>query len=241
MKLNKRHLSLTLTSLMLATVLVTFNHCGLESLTKVKTNKKLSTLHENSTYDPDGDGMNEGGGDATEPTEEVVMQEVHVGVKSFEEIYMTMSVLTGVPYNSGQVDDIYREVAVQLPTDNSIKSFIGVNQVSIVKLAAQYCEELVSRASNNTARSAVWSTTDFNENSDTALAGAKKDRIIDDAIKAFWQVMPADMVEYNMERAELSILVDELRAGESNSRNTTQNVIKSVCTAVLSSAHVTLL
>lgn len=238
MKLNKRHLSLTLTSLMLATVLVTFNHCGLESLTKVKTNKKLSSLKENQYHDPDGDGMNDGGGDATEPTEEVVMQEVHVGVKSFEEIYMTMSVLTGIAPTTGNVDNVYRDIAVQLPTDNNIKSFIAVNQVSVTKLAAEYCHEL---ARNNAARSAVWPTTNFGENSNTALVGAKKDRIIDDAIKAFWQVMDADMVEYNMERAELSMLVDELRAGENANSTTTQNVIKSVCTAVLSSAHVTLL
>lgn len=238
MKLNKRHLSLTVTSFMLAVVLVTFNHCGLDSLTKVKTNKRLSSLNQNIYHDPDGDGMNDGGGDATEPTEEVVMQEVHIGVKSFEEIYMTMSVLTGISPTTGNVDNVYNDIAVQLPTDNSIKSFIAVNQVSITKLAAEYCHEL---ARNNTARSAVWPTTNFNENSSTALVGAKKDRIIDDAIKSFWQVMDADLVEYNMERAELSILIDELRVGETANSTTTQNVIKSVCTAVLSSAHVTLL
>lgn len=240
MKYNKRHLSLGLTTFLLAGILVTFNHCGLESLNATKTNKKLKTAEQVITEDPDGDGMNESGGDATVPTEEVVMQEVFLGVKSFEEINMTMSVLTGVAPNTNNVDNVFADVRVQLPTDNNIKSFIAVNQSSITKLAAEYCHELV-RTATNTNRAQIWPNTNFGENASTALVGVKKDRIIDEAIKHFWQVTDIDLVEYNMERNELSILIDELRAGETNNSTTTQNVIKSVCTAVLASAHVSLL
>ena len=240
MKLNKRHLSLSLTVFSLAIVLVTFNHCGLDSLTKVKVNKKLS-LNQSSTGVPHSSDDVEGGGDTTDPGEdeaEIVMQEVYVGVKSFEEIYMTMSVLTGVAPNKDNVDNVYADITVQLPSDNDIKSFISVNQVAITKLAAEYCHELVDDGS---LRSMIWPTTNFGESAATALVGAKKDRIIDDAIKALWQVADANLFEYNMERAELSLLIDELRAGEANNSTTTRNVIKSTCTAILSSAHVTML
>ena len=238
MKLNKRHLSLTFTVFSLAIVLLTFNHCGLDSLTKVKVNKKLSSSHSTNGV-PDG-GV-EGGGDPTDPGEEeaeIVMQEVYVGVKSFEEIYMTMSVLTGVAPNKDNVDNVYADISVQLPSDNDIKSFISVNQVAITKLAAEYCHELIDDGS---LRAMIWPTTNFGESASTALVGAKKDRIIDDAIKAFWQISNAQLFEYNMERGELSLLIDELRAGEANNSTTTRNVIKATCTAILSSAHVTML
>lgn len=236
MKFSNRHFSFAITSIALAVVLISFNHCGLNA---PKTNKKIKTIDENLTYDPDQDGMNEGGGDATIPTEEVVMQEVFYGVKSFEEIYMSMSVLTGVSPTAGNVDDVFRSVSVQLPTDNDIKSFSSVNQVSVTKLAAEYCHELVRN--NNANRSSVWPNTNFNETSGTAFVGVKRDRIIDGAIKQFWQIADANMFEYNMERNEMSMLIDELLAGEANNSTTTQNVIKGVCTAILSSAHVTIL
>lgn len=236
MKFNKRHLSLSITAFCLAIVLVTFNHCGLDSLTKVKANKRLSSSATNSSgFDND---IVEGGGDTTEPEAEIVMQEVYVGVKSFEEIWMTMSVLTGIAPDSGNVDNVYNDIKVQLPSDNDIKSFISVNQVSITKLAAEYCHQLVR---DNSARSMTWSTTNFGEAANTALAGAKKDKIIDDLIKRFWNVQAAQLFEYNMERNELSLLIDELKAAEANNSTTTRNVIQATCTAVLSSAHVTLL
>ncbi len=188
---------------------------------------------------PISDDIVEGGGDTTEPpADEVVAQEVYVGVKSFEEIYMTMSVLTGVPYNSGNVDNVYADISAQLPSDNDIKSFIGVNQVSIIKLAAEYCNQLVD---SGTFRSSIWPTTNFGESSNTALSGAKKDKIIDDMIMSFWSIPSNQLFEYNMERAELSMLIDELKVGLTNNSTTTRNVIKGACSAVLSSAHVTML
>jgi len=236
-KLNKRTLSLSITTFMLAVVLVSFNHCGLDSLTKVKVNKKLSMTNASNGV-PNNDQAVEGGGDTTEPEEEIVAQEVYVGVKNFEEIYMTMSALTGVPFDSGNVDNVYADISVQLPSENDIKSFLAVNQVSIIKLAAEYCHQLVE---SGTMRTMVWPTTNFGEASATALAGAKKDKIIDDMIMRFWNLQSAQLVEYNMERAELSMLIEELKIGLASNSTTTRNVIKGACTAALSSAHVTML
>lgn len=245
MKHKSNNWAIVISSLSLVTILVTFNHCVVQ--TKVNKKKAVTSTNSNSTTgEISGDFTDivnptpepDPGGDTTESTSEVVNEEVHVGVKNFEEINMTMSVLTGVPYTTNAIKNVYRDISVLLPTTNDIKTFVGANQVSIVKLAGEYCYELV-RVSGY--RSIIWPNVNFGESSATAFSDAKRDYIIDMMMQKFWNVSADQFYLYNMERNELFLLIDEILMGENSNSTTTQNTIRAVCTAALSSAHTILL
>lgn len=236
--------AIIISSLCLVVILMTFNHCVVQT----KVNKKKATTTDSSssstigeisgdftdTAEPEPDP----GGDTTESTSEVVNEEVKMGVKNFEEIYLTMSVLTGVPHTVGAIKNTYNDIKVLLPTDNDIKTFVSVNQVSILKLAGEYCHELV-RVSGY--RSMIWPSVNFGESSSTAFSDAKRDYIIDQVMQKFWNVPSDEMYLYNIERNEFNLLMDELLAGATANSTTTQMTIKAVCSAALASAHVILL
>ncbi len=238
---KSNNLAIVLSSLSLVIILVSFNHCVVQ--TKVNKKKPAPEMSSNnSTGEISGDFVDvvepDPGGDTTESTSEVVKEEVKVGVKNFEEIYLTMSVLSGVPHTVNSIRGVYNDIKVLLPTDNDIKTFVSANQVSILKLAGEYCHELVR---NSGYRSQIWPNVNFNESSSTAFSEDKRDYIIDQLMQNFWSVPSDEMYLYNIERNEFNLLMDELLAGSSPSSTTTQTTIKGVCSAALSSAHVILL
>ncbi len=235
--------AIIISSLLLVIILVSFNHCVVQ--TKVNKKKATATNESSSnttTGEISGDFTDiaepDHGGDPTESTDEVVNEVVKMGVKNFEEIYMTMSVLTGVPHTVSAVRNVYNDVKVLLPTDNDIKTFASSNQVSILKLASEYCNELVR---SSTYRSAIWPNVNFGESSSSAFSDDKRDYLIDQIMQKFWLVPSDEMYLYNIERNELNLLMDELLAGTSTNSTTTQTTIKGVCSAALSSAHVIIL
>lgn len=236
------NLAIILTSLSLVAILLTFNHCVVQT----KVNKKKSTTAKTDSSSTTGEISGEfidvvdtdPSEDTTESTSEVVNEEVKIGVKNFEEIYLTMSVLTGVPHTVSSIRNVYNDIKVLLPTDNNIKTFVSANQVSILKLAGEYCHELVR---NSTYRSQIWPNVNFGESSATAFSVDKRDYIIDQLMQNFWSVPTDEMYLYNIERFEFNLLMDELLAGSGSSSTLTQTTIKGVCSAALSSAHVILL
>lgn len=247
MKLNRRILVQVVLPLLLALVLLTFNHCGVDHLNQRAPKNKQSlnqstsspSLSTDTVSEMDSNPVVNAGGDPTEPEEEIVIQEVHVGVKNFEELNQTMSLLTGVPTSASSITNLYRDLQVQLPTSNDIKSLLSINQLSMMKLSAEYCHLLVE---DGTKRAVIWPTTVFSEAAQTAVFGAKRTAILDAMMLKFWKVQSQDLASYQAERIEMGALIDELLVGMNlASSTTTRTIIKSVCTAALSSAHVTLL
>jgi|GEM_PF-2856226 len=243
-KFNKAIVLQVVVPLLMSLLLLTFNHCNIELAKQTNSkSRKVSSENTQALANP-APGVStevpivEGGGDEPDPVvEEIVIQEVNVGVKSFEELNASMSVLTGIP--TAQVENTYNSIVTQLPTSNDVKSFLGVHQVSIMKLAAEYCHRLVDDA---TQRAIIWPTTNFGENAVTALFGAKRQAIIDNAIINFWRADNAKLATMTMEKNELNAMVDELLVGmATNNSTTTRNVIKGMCTSILSSSPVTML
>jgi hypothetical protein len=160
-------------------------------------------------------------------------------VKDFEEIYVTFQVLTGVNIsNEGTLRSVYSDIETQLPFDNSIKNFGTANQIAIVKLASEFCHTVFNKS--------VYYNVFFNnfniaQSSNNAFSNNGKLIMVQDMINRFWgtNVQP-DGVEENA-RIELSVLIDDLLVGTSNSTTTTRTVAKGVCTSLLSSAPVTML
>lgn len=229
-------------------MLFSFNHCVLEQ----KTNSKNTGTSSNTS--PVGDTFDNSAPDVvvtpvptvapiptvpvTPAPPPVVIQnaEIDIGIKNFEQINETMSVLTGVSTGANAINNTYNELEVQLPTSNSIKSFLSANQVAITKLAAEYCDQLVN---SGPLRGAVWPGFNFGGTPNQELNNdAKRSAIINQTLDKFWG--PSVGGNRTTSQLEMLSLVNDLLAGENlNSATTTQTTLKGVCTAALASAQVT--
>lgn len=164
--------------------------------------------------------------------------QVSTGIKSYEQILHTMAALTGVDVLNGSVQTVYKQVETTLPTDNDIKVFLPPHQLAITKLAAEFCHVLVD---NGTLRAQIWPDFNFNATPNNAFNSANRDMLIEQSIEAFWGGVVSDE-ERSLATDELQQLMDDLLLEERTDQSSvTRNVVKGVCTAVLSSAHVTLL
>jgi hypothetical protein len=66
-----------------------------------------------------------------------------IGMRTFEEISATMSKLTGIPATNANVAQTYNTVKQQLPTVESIDTFLASHQTAVAQLAIEYCNALV--------------------------------------------------------------------------------------------------
>ena len=230
----------------LAIILVAFNQCVVDKPKNVKKSKATSA----STSAPAT--SNEDAGDIESenelpdglvmppinaPATESEMEAIDVGVKNFEQILISMSELTGVSAADNGIQSLYKELTVQLPGDNNIKSFLPANQVAITKLAAEFCEKLVE---SQDLRVVIWPTINFGQSPTQVLNADNKKLIINQAITRFLPPMESNQqtITYN----ELSKLFDDLLTGENlGSSVTTRKVVKGMCISTLASAHATFL
>lgn len=230
----------------LASILVAFNQCTIE---KKSTNKRstasTSTSEAPSTATgdssdietdselPDGLVMPP----MNSPTESSELDTIDVGVKNFEQIFLSMAAVTGVNPTTTAVQNVYREIVVQLPADNNLKSFLPANQVAITKLAAEFCEVLVETA---TLRVVVWPTINFGQTPTQVFNATNKTLIVNQAIDRFMPPMSSQVRVLTVN--ELTKLFDELLTGENLSSSvTTRKVVKGMCISTLASAQSTLL
>jgi len=66
-----------------------------------------------------------------------------IGVRNFDEIDATMSVVTAVPRNQVDVDGVFTTIKQQLPTVENIEGFLSAHQMAVSQLAIEYCSALV--------------------------------------------------------------------------------------------------
>lgn len=172
------------------------------------------------------------------PPEVIQAQEIDVGVKNFEQINATMSVLTGVSSMNNAIRNTYNGLEVQLPTGNNVKSFLAANQVAITKLAAEYCDALVN---SGTLRQGVWPNFNFSGAPNSVLVNnTQKFTVIDQTLNRFWGTGVGG--DRSSAQLEMLSLINDLLNGENlGSSTTTQVTMKGVCTAALASAPVTLM
>ncbi len=229
----------------LTAVLVTFNQCVVDKKSSGKSAKFTSNSAapapvggdagdvESENDLPDGLTMPPMNSGEYDPA----VDSIDVGVKDFEQINATMSALTGVPTTDGSVQNVYRTVVTQLPSDNNLKSFLPAHQVAITKLAAEYCERLVE---NGTLRTAIWPNLNFTQNPNQAFTAANRSTVINQTIDRF--MGPLNATERSTVTAQLVEIFDTLLQGEDvTSSVTTRKVVKGLCITSLGSAYVTLL
>ena len=64
-------------------------------------------------------------------------------MRTFEEINVTISEITGVPVTNAAVESVYNDYIQQLPTSETIGAFLPSHQMAIAQLALTSCSELV--------------------------------------------------------------------------------------------------
>lgn len=171
------------------------------------------------------------------PAPEVARLTTAVGVKNFRQINATMSALTTIPPSNNVVAPVYAQLASQLPDTNDIRSLLASHQVAITKLAVEYCDQMVvTQAAVNTVLPGI----PLNVAPASALNAAGRETINKALIKRFWGDGLATTPDMTSSLAALSKLTDDLLAGKNlNNAALTPNIVKALCTAVLSSAPVT--
>ena len=100
-----------------------------------------------STTDGDDDKDAKSDGKPGTPEAPIDLRDVQVdaGLRNYAQINATMAALTGVAANTEAVRTVFQEqLANSLPTGNDIKAFLGSHQVSVFKLAVEYCDALVA-------------------------------------------------------------------------------------------------
>jgi hypothetical protein len=246
---KKRKIKITGSILTIMLLLVSFTHCVIDMSPKKNSRQKKEDESDTNTSTtnnnrPTGPSQNPPITGNTPPTElpaaeEIVQQQVDVGVKNFDQIHATMSGLTGVSQTDGRIQRTFKELSLQLPTDNDIKSFLAANQVAITRIAAEYCDRLVD---NGTLRNRIWSGIDINRSPAQVLNENGKTQIITQMLNRFWGENMGQVNDRNMAQAELRSLLNDLLVDTNfNSSASTKLVVKGVCTAALGSAQVTLL
>ena len=159
-----------------------------------------------------------------------------IGLKTFDEVNASMSVMTGIPITETKVKNTFDKVKQQLPTIETIGGFLSAHQMAMTQLAIQYCDALVE---DTTERASFFPGFDFTENANTAFDTNGRDLVINPLLANLvgstlnTQPIDSDVVE------ELNSLMDTLTTCANTTScdaQRTGTVVKASCAAVLGSA-----
>ena len=159
-----------------------------------------------------------------------------IGLKTFDEINVSMSALTGISKTDSGVDATFTTIKQQLPTVEALGGFLSAHQMAITQLAIQYCDALVE---DDDLAEDFFPDFDFDESANTVFDADGKAAIINPLITNFigtnLNTQPAD----NDVSTELDALIELLTSCSSDSSCTSERsktVVKASCAAVLGSA-----
>jgi hypothetical protein len=162
-----------------------------------------------------------------------------IGVRTFEQLNQSMSIITGVPTTDPGVRSTYLQVQQQLPPVPNIEAFLASHQTGVAQLAIKYCSVMVNTAST---RQAFFPALNLAVQPATQFAGAGKDILLVPLLtRAFQQDNGVDLATQPSDtevRAELSALIDKLSAKPGASSAT---VAKAACAAALGSGALEIL
>lgn len=229
---------------MLVGIFFTFNQCVVQQYNApITTNEAQVVVDHPDTGSPvinSGTPPSGGSGEFEETgATEVARLTTDVGLKDFEQVYMTMSVLTGIDVgNESSIRNLFNTLNTQLPTDNSVKNFMTSQQIAIVKLAGEFCHRVFS---SSTYYNSFFVNFNIAQTPSQVLNANGKLSLTNEFISRFWGFNVQPIGVEDEARSEMNILIEDLLVGENmNSSTTTRKVAKGVCTAMLASAPVTM-
>ncbi len=158
-----------------------------------------------------------------------------IGLRNFEEISASMSVMTGVPTTNPRVADTYNRVREQLPTVENIEGFLSSHQVGAAQLAIEYCNELVDDAG---LRAAYFPGFNFGASAATAFdTPAERAQISSPLIARAVGTGMATQPSALEITTEVDAMIGRLTAcGAGCAADRTEVIVKSACSAVIGSA-----
>ncbi len=163
------------------------------------------------------------------------------GFRSFERIRETMAAVTGVDPNVPDARDTYDEIRQALPATFDLRAFSSAQQVSISKLALEFCDAMVE--SPNLRDAFFGSGVDLDAPASTVFVDPAQRQAMIDALAA--RLLGAG-IGNQPNAAELAPvmhdLFDDLTApcGASCDVERTRTIAKASCSAVLASAAVSI-
>lgn len=165
-----------------------------------------------------------------------------VGLRTFDEINATMSVVTTVPVTAVQAT--YDVIRQQLPSVESADTFSSAQEIAIAQLAIAYCDALVEGPN----RAAYFPGFNFGVIPSTAFAGNSRDGVINPLVDRVMgtgllgsQPDFGDVVdEIGYAPADIPSgypgnLIDRLIATDNSSPARTEDITKAVCASLLGS------
>jgi len=159
-----------------------------------------------------------------------------IGLRVFNEINATMSEQTGVSMLNTGVNTTYQNVLLSLPPVYNILSVNSAGNIATTQLAMQYCQALVN---DPTLTPAFFPGMNFSSPPSQAFSSdAGMDLVITPLIDHLIDANLASMPSDAQVRTELYGLISTLKS--SNSANTTPVITMAACTAILSSATLSL-
>lgn len=184
-----------------------------------KTDDPSDPIDDGSTTDDDGE----------------IDIEIKFGIKNYQQINDSMSVLTGVDKTNGAIVRTYEDVKAQLPNDNDLGAFLGSHQVAISKLALEYCDQAFENAE---LRQNIIPNFDFSLPVQSALDPDGRKVAAAGIAAAFLEASFSSEEEIIEAKVEIEELIAELMIGKANNSTITRNVLKGVCNAVLASSPI---
>ncbi|MBY0401825.1 LamG domain-containing protein [Myxococcota bacterium] len=177
-----------------------------------------------------------------------------MGVRNFARVNASMAALTNVDPQSAEVDATFEELVQQLPGGPDLRSFVSANQVGVAKLGVEYCDALVGgeTAGSQTLRNQFFSGAGafgWNQPPATAFANpANVDLITNPLLDKIVGAGLRGTVGGNPARAQVEAMLDQLIVDLSATCGGggqpacdgvyTKNIVKGLCTAVVSSGAV---
>jgi len=157
-----------------------------------------------------------------------------VGLKNYDQINASMSVITGIAATTPAVRNVFTNLTTSLPTDNDIKGFLGSQQVSIFKLAVEYCDALVRDPAR---RAEFFPGFNFAGTPAAVLNASGKQDIADTLVTKIWG-KDLDFLPPHAESVDTVVgLIDNVLIGKNTAQvAVTGAVVTGACTAVLASA-----
>jgi len=163
-----------------------------------------------------------------------------IGVRTFDEINLTMSNITTIPTTNSAIAATFALVKTQLPTIEDIATFSAAHEIGIAQLAIQYCDELVEDDSRRTAF--FGGAFNFGATPSIAFAGANRDLVLNPLIDRTMNVGLSTQPDFALISDELGYrttphlnLIDRLIASDNSDGQRTRDITKAVCAAVIGS------
>lgn len=162
-----------------------------------------------------------------------------IGLRTFDEINTTMSVVTGIAKTDSNVRATFDTIKQQLPTVESIEGFLSAHQVAVSQLAIEYCNALVE---DSVRRATFFPGFDFSVSANLAFDTAgKRSLVLTPILDGFVGINITSQPDRQDLETEFNTLIIRLAScGTACDANRTKAVVKGVCAATLGSASMLL-